>query len=118
MTDIKAKVQNVDSNVTARDLNDMSQRMNGNIYEAIAIITKRAKQLSVEIKQELHQKLEDFAATSDNIEEVHENKEQIEISKFYERMPNPSIIATNEFLNNELYHRYLDKSEHPDIEED
>lgn len=78
----------------------------GNIYESLAIITRRSRQLNVDIKQELHQKLEEFAVSSDTIEEVSENKEQIEISKFYERLPNPAIIATEEFINGELYWRY------------
>ncbi len=109
MSDIKTKVQGLDPNVSARDINDMSQKT-GNIYESLAIITKRAKQLSVELRRELHQKLEEFAVSSDTIEEVNENKEQIEISKFYERLPNPAVIALEEFLSDEVYHRYSDRS--------
>lgn len=116
MSDIKSKVQGMDPNLSARDLLSMSKR-SGNVYEALAIISKRARQLSSEIKQELHQKLDEFAATSETIEEVHENKEQIEISKFYERLPNPAVIATNEFLNNELYHRYTDRKRAPILED-
>ena len=108
MSDIKTKVQGLDPNVSARDINFMSQKT-GNIYEALAIITKRSKQLSVELKRELHQKLEEFAVSSDTIEEVNENKEQIEISKFYERLPNPAVIALEEFLGDEIYHRYNDQ---------
>lgn len=108
MSDIKTKVQGLDPNVSARDINYMSNKT-GNIYEGLAIITKRAKQLSVELKRELHQKLEEFAVSSDTIEEVNENKEQIEISKFYERLPNPAVIALEEFLNDEIYHRYNEK---------
>ncbi len=92
-------------NVKARDINNMASQT-GNVYEALAIITKRSKQLAVDLKHELHQKLEEFAVSTDAIEEVSENKEQIEISKFYERLPNPVIIATQEFLDGELYHRY------------
>jgi DNA-directed RNA polymerase subunit K/omega len=78
----------------------------GNIYEALAIISKRARQLAVDLKHELNTKLEEFAVQSDTIEEITENKEQIEISKFYERLPNPVIIATKEYLEGDLYYRY------------
>jgi DNA-directed RNA polymerase subunit K/omega len=110
MSDIKTKVQGLDPNVKARDVHGMASDTN-NIYEALAIITKRSKQLSVDLKHELHQKLEEFAVSTDAIEEVSENKEQIEISKFYERLPNPVVIATEEYLNGELYHRYNKKEE-------
>jgi DNA-directed RNA polymerase subunit K/omega len=105
MSDIKTQVQGMDPELRARNVKQVVKQT-GNIYEALAIITKRAKQLSVDLKHELHQKLEEFAVTSDTIEEVSENKEQIEISKFYERLPNPTLIATEEFLNDELYYRY------------
>jgi len=94
--------------VRARDLNKLTGD-NGNIYESLAIISKRARQLGVDLKQELNAKLEEFAIQSDTIEEITENKEQIEISKFYERLPNPVIIATEEFLNEELYSRYNER---------
>ncbi len=77
----------------------------GNLYEAIAVISKRANQISAQIKEELHGKLEEFAVTSDNLEEIHENREQIEISKAYERLPNPAIQATDEFLEGKIYFR-------------
>lgn len=108
MSDIKTKVQGLDPNVRARNLTQLVKDT-GNIYEVMAIITKRAKQLAVDIKHELHQKLEEFAVSSDTIEEINENKEQIEISKFYERLPNPAIIATEEYLEGEIYYRYQDK---------
>jgi len=108
MGDIKNKVQGIDPNVRARDVRGMTSDT-ANIYETLAIITKRSKQLATDIKQELHQKLEEFAVSSDTIEEVTENKEQIEISKFYERLPNPVIIATEEYLAGELHHHYTDK---------
>jgi DNA-directed RNA polymerase subunit K/omega len=108
MSDIKTRVQSLDPNVEARDMQDLAQRT-GNIYETLNVISKRARQLSIELKKELHQKLEEFASTSDTIEEISENKEQIEISKFYERLPNPAIIATTEFLGDELYYRYNEK---------
>ncbi len=108
MSDIKAKVQGMDPEMRARNLKQVVKET-GNVYEALAIITKRAKHLSVDLKHELHQKLEEFAVSSDTIEEISENKEQIEISKFYERLPNPTLIATEEYLNGELYHRYNER---------
>lgn len=108
MSDIKTKVQGLDPNIRARDVVALSETT-GNIYEALAIISKRAKLLAVDLKHELHHKLDEFAVSSDTIEEIHENKEQIEISKFYERLPNPVIIATEEYTNDELYYRYNDE---------
>ena len=105
MTDIKTKVQGLDPNTSARNVHALSEASNGNIYEALVVITKRSRQLAVDIKHELHQKLEEFAISSETIEEISENKEQIEISKFYERLPNPVIIALEEFINDELYYR-------------
>lgn len=80
----------------------------GNLYESIAIIAKRANQINISMKEELHNKLEEFASHTDNLEEVHENKEQIEISKAYERMPNPAILATHEFMEDKIYYRKND----------
>lgn len=80
----------------------------GNLYESIAIIAKRANQINIAIKEELHSKLEEFASHTDSLEEIHENKEQIEISKAYERMPNPALLATQEFQENKIYHRKND----------
>ncbi len=77
----------------------------GNLYESIAIIAKRANQINVSLKEELHNKLEEFASHTDSLEEIHENKEQIEISRAYEKMPNPSILATQEFLEGKVYYR-------------
>jgi len=81
----------------------------GNLYESIAIVSKRSKQINSKIKEELHKKLEEFATHTDNLEEVFENREQIEISKFYEKLPKPALMALNEFLSDELYHRYPEK---------
>lgn len=116
MADLKNKVQGLDPNLEARDIKDISSRT-GNLYEALAIITKRANQVNVDLKLELHKKLEDFAVTSETIEEVHENKEQIEISKFYERLPNPAIIAYTEFMDNTIDHEYIDKTRAANDEE-
>ncbi len=107
MNDIKSKVQSIDPNVEPRDIKTIAEKT-GNIYLVLDIITKRAKNLSQELKQELHGKLEEFAIKSETLEEIHENKEQIEISKFYEKLPNPTIIAYNEFMNDELEWRKRD----------
>lgn len=80
----------------------------GNLYESIAIIAKRANQINTAIKEELHSKLEEFASHTDSLEEVHENKEQIEISRAYEKMPNPALLATTEFLDGKIYYRKND----------
>jgi DNA-directed RNA polymerase subunit K/omega len=77
----------------------------GNIYKAVVIASKRANQISVEIKEELNRKLEEFANYSDNLEEVFENREQIEISRFYERMPKATLIALEEFIDEQIYTR-------------
>ncbi len=77
----------------------------GNLYESIAIIAKRANQINISMKEELHNKLEEFASHTDSLEEIHENKEQIEISKAYEKMPNAAILATQEFMDNKVYFR-------------
>ncbi len=108
MSDIKSKVQGLEANVSARNIKRMVQDT-GNIYETLAIIAKRSKQISVDLKHELHSKLEEFAINSDTIEEIHENKEQIEISKFYERLPNPVLIATNEFLSDDIHFHYREE---------
>ena len=76
-----------------------------NIYEAISIIAKRANQINADLKKELVDKLDEFATYNDSLEEVFENKEQIEVSKFYERLPKPHAIAVEEWLNDKVYHR-------------
>src|SRR4051812_30736615 len=95
---------NTASVVEARNLADI-KAPTGNLYASIAIIGKRANQINISIKEELHNKLEEFASHTDSLEEIHENKEQIEISRAYERMPNPAILATQEFLEAKVYHR-------------
>ncbi|TAG11534.1 MAG: DNA-directed RNA polymerase subunit omega [Sphingobacteriia bacterium] len=77
----------------------------GNLYESIAIISRRANQINITIREELHNKLEEFASHTDSLEEIHENKEQIEISRAYEKMPNPAILATQEFMEGKIYYR-------------
>ena len=82
-----------------------------NIYEAISIIAKRSSQINSEIKKELHDKLDEFATHNDNLEEIFENKEQIEVSRFYERLPKPYAIAIQEWLESKVYYRDTEESE-------
>ena len=88
--------------------NEFDQKTD-NIYEAISITAKRAVQINSEIKKELLEKLEEFATYSDSLEEVFENKEQIEVSKFYEKLPKPHAMAVEEWLNDKIYHRNTEK---------
>ena len=90
--------------VETRNLNDLKEKT-GNLYESIAIVGKRANQINISLKEELHNKLEEFASHTDSLEEIHENKEQIEISRAYERMPNPALLATQEFMDEKVYFR-------------
>ena len=90
-----------------RDLNEL-EAFTGNIYESLMVIAKRANQINAELKEELNTKLQEFASFSDNLEEVFENREQIEISKFYEKLPHPTILATKEFQDDQLSYRYND----------
>ncbi len=90
--------------IETKNLADI-KKVTGNLYESISIISKRANQINVSLKDELHSKLEEFASHTDNLEEIHENKEQIEISKAYEKMPNSAILATEEFLEDKIYYR-------------
>ena len=98
------KKTTADLTTTTRDLRSLDGKT-GNIYESIAIISKRANQISSEIKEELTNKLAEFATNVDNLEEIFENREQIEISKFYERLPKPSLIAIQEFFDDKIYSR-------------
>jgi DNA-directed RNA polymerase subunit K/omega len=84
---------------------DLMTQGTGNVYETVIIVARRANQIAVEMKQELNKKLEEFASYSDNLEEVFENREQIEISKFYERLPKPSLIALQELEEGKIFHR-------------
>jgi DNA-directed RNA polymerase subunit K/omega len=94
----------ITNNVETRNVEDMKAKT-GNLYASIAIIGKRANQINIAIKEELHNKLEEFASHTESMEEIHENKEQIEISRAYERMPNPALQATHEFLEDKVYFR-------------
>ena len=80
-----------------------------NLYEALSIIAKRSNQINLDIKKELHEKLEEFATHNDSLEEIFENKEQIEVSRFYERLPKPHAMAIEEWLNDKVYHRRTDE---------
>lgn len=117
MTDYK-KIKTESTAVTRR-LRDFD-KTTGNIYETVAMLSKRANQISLELKEELNKKIAEFASSSDNLEEVFENREQIEIAKFYERMPKPTLIAIQEFLEDQIYYRNPSKEkerEKPEISE-
>ena len=98
------KKTSAEQTTVTRDLRTLDTKT-GNIYETVAIIGKRANQISAEIKEELTNKLNEFATNVDNLEEIFENREQIEISKFYERLPKPCAIAVLEFAENKIYYR-------------
>ncbi|MDQ3191208.1 MAG: DNA-directed RNA polymerase subunit omega [Bacteroidota bacterium] len=98
------KKTNAEPSTVTRDFAELDAPT-GNIYESLAIISKRANQLSAELKEELTSKLAEFASSTDNLEEVFENREQIEISKFYERLPKPASIAVQEFMEDKIYYR-------------
>lgn len=98
------KKTNAEPSTVTRDIRKFDGPT-GNIYEAVAIISKRANQVSSEMKEELSAKLAEFASHSDNLEEIFENREQIEISKFYEKLPKPTLIAVQEYLEDKTYYR-------------
>ena len=98
------KRTNAPTNTVTRNIMDLCDET-GNIYESIAIIGKRANQISMDIKNELSKKLQEFASVSDNLDEVFENREQIEISRYYEKLPKPTLIATQEFIEGKIYYR-------------
>lgn len=103
----------VPNNTITRKLTDLDAPT-GNIYESVVVISRRANQIATDIKKELTRKLEDFSSVNDTLEETFENREQIEISRYYERMPKPYIIATEEFLDGQVYFRK--KEEQPETE--
>lgn len=98
------KKTNAELSTVTRDIRKFDGQT-GNIYEAVSIMSKRANQISTEMKEELSAKLQEFSSHSDNLEEIFENREQIEISKFYEKLPKPSLIAVQEFLEEKVYYR-------------
>jgi DNA-directed RNA polymerase subunit K/omega len=99
--------QTINPSIVTRDVIELANDT-GNVYESISIISKRAKQVSTKMKEELSHKLSEFATKEDNLEEIFENREQIEISKYYERMPKPSTIAVEEFTEGKVYYRRPD----------
>jgi DNA-directed RNA polymerase subunit K/omega len=100
--------QNVPQTTVVRDLRRIDEKTE-NLYESLAIISKRANQIAAQMKEELHSKLQEFNNDSDTLEEVFENREQIGISSYYERLPKPTLIAVEEFLNGKVYHRNPEK---------
>ena len=99
-------IKNTNAAQTTKTYNrDAIENQTENIYEAISIISKRAEQIKGDVKKELIEKLEEFATYNDSLEEIFENKEQIEVSKFYERLPEPHAIAIQEWLEDKVYHR-------------
>lgn len=95
---------NAPTTTVTRDMMKLSADT-GNVYETVAIIAKRANQIAVEMKQDLEKKLQEFASYNDNLEEVFENREQIEISRYYEKLPKPTLIATQEYIEGKVYYR-------------
>ncbi|MBP1645652.1 MAG: polymerase Rpb6 [Bacteroidetes bacterium] len=93
-----------DKTTKTRNLNDFNNTTE-NVYETVSMISKRANQISQDLKQELYRKIEEFTSQSDNLEEVFENREQIEITRFYEQLPKPTLIAINEYLNDQIVYR-------------
>jgi len=108
MSTNKKMVSSLNPLIETRDVLAMKQKT-GNIYESIVVASKRANQINISLKEELHRKLDDFANHTDTLEEVHENKEQIEISRFYERMANPALQSLSEFMNDKIYYRKKDE---------
>ena len=98
------KKTNAPLNTVTRDMSKMSADT-GNVYETVCIIAKRSNQIAVEMKQELEKKLQEFASMNDNLEEVSENREQIEISRYYEKLPKPTLIAAQEYEDGKLVYR-------------
>ncbi len=97
------EIKAADTTIT-RNMNDIGA-VSGNVYEAISVVSKRANQIGVSMKEELNAKLAEFATTTDNLDEVFENREQIEISKFYESLPKPNAIALSEYMDGDIYYR-------------
>ena len=104
MSTNKRAMASVNPLVETRDVIALKNKT-GNLYESITVISRRASQIAVSMKEELHRKLDEFTVHGDNLEEVHENKEQIEISRIYERMANPSLQSLSEFNDDQVYYR-------------
>ncbi len=104
------KKVNASLTTITRDV-DKLEEMSSNVYQSVMIIAKRANQISVEIKDELSKKLEEFSSYTESLEEIFENREQIEISKYYERLPKPVAIALQEYIENKLYYKVPEQTE-------
>ena len=100
----RIKMTQINPFIETQNMEKMAKKTQ-NTYESIAVVAKRANQISADLKLELHGKLEDFASHTDTLEEIHENREQIEISKHYEKLPKPSLVAVQEFLDGKVYYR-------------
>ena len=100
----------IQASIVTRDMDKLSAPT-GNVYESVSIISKRARQIAVNVKEELNSKLAEFASTVDNLEEIFENREQIEISKFYERMPKATNTAVEEFAEGKVLFRHREEEE-------
>ena len=108
------KKTNAPTTTVTQDVLDLCEDT-GNIYESVAIIAKRANQIAVDLKTELSKKLQEFASTNEWLDEIFENREQIEISRFYEKLPKPSLIATQEFRDGKIYYRNPAKDTQDDL---
>lgn len=104
------KSSNASKTTVTRDLRQVTKNV-GNVYETVVILSKRANQIASEMKEELNTKLQEFSTGQDNLEEIFENREQIEISKFYERLPKPHSIAVQELMENKIYFRRPETAE-------
>jgi len=98
------KKVNAPLSTISRDMNVLSENV-GNVYETVKIIAKRSNQITAEVKSELDKKLQEFSSMNENIEEVFENREQIEISRYYEKLPKATLVATQEFIEDKVYYR-------------
>ncbi len=98
------KKTNAPLNTVTRDMMDLCKDT-GNVYETVCIIAKRANQVAAEMKHDLDKKLQEFASLNDNLEEISENREQIEISRYYEKLPKPTLIAAQEYVEGRVYYR-------------
>lgn len=104
------KKTNAPATTITRDIMDLCDET-GNLYESVAIIAKRSNQIAAEIKDEVQKKLQEFSPSTDNLDEIFENREQIEISRFYEKLPKPTLIATQEFIEGKIYFRNPEREE-------
>ncbi len=105
---IDYKKSNAPLNTVTRDMIELSKDT-GNVYETVCIIAKRANEIAAQMKDELEKKLQEFSSLNDNLEEINENREQIEISRYYERLPKPTLIATQEYVDHKLFFRKSNK---------